>query len=160
MQALRARLQADARVRLTCFVTGANVSNAGTRQSDPFYAELNSFGHDDAGAASPAVADNIRLIADAPQHLWIRNPQAARLQIGPDTNDGIVNTARQTLAGATLGVFAVADHADVIGDYDRTDHATGLPMATGIFHSGAGFSDDEFFDLYGRVAAALTRSSG
>ena len=39
------------------------------------------------------------------------------------------------------------DHADVLGDYDRIDIATSLPMNTGIFRSGAGFGNDQFFEL-------------
>ena len=56
---------------------------------------------------------------------------------------------------ATLGVI-VGDHADVLGDYDRIDIATEQPMNTGIFRSGAGFGDDQFFELYRRVASALS----
>jgi hypothetical protein len=44
----------------------------------------------------------------------------------------------------------------VLGDYDRIDIATGQPMTTGIFRSGARFGDDQFFELYGRIASALS----
>jgi hypothetical protein len=44
----------------------------------------------------------------------------------------------------------------VLGDYDRIDSATSLPMNTGIFRSGAGFGNGQFFEPYGRIASALS----
>jgi pimeloyl-ACP methyl ester carboxylesterase len=155
MASVRQRVQPELRVPVTCFVTGADVITEGPQKSDPFYAELNSFGSAGASPATPAVTENIRRIASAEQGAWIRSAASVPFRIDLATNDGIVNTARQLVEGADLGGILVADHADVIGDYDRWDKATGLAMDTGIFHSGAGFGDDQFFELYGRVAAAL-----
>ena len=57
-----------------------------------------------------------------------------------------------------VGGFVVADHADVLGHYDRQDSLIeGSPYNAGLFHSGAGFGDDEFFKLYRRVAEAILR---
>jgi hypothetical protein len=92
---------------------------------------------------------------DCPDALWIRNPDTPPLRVDAGTNDGIVNTSRQTLPGGMLKGVVVGDHADVLGDYDRIDLATEEPMNTGIFRSGAGFGDDQFFELYRRVAEAL-----
>jgi hypothetical protein len=41
---------------------------------------------------------------------------------------------------------------------DRQDSLIeGTPYNAGLFHSGAGFGDDEFFKLYRRVAEAIPR---
>jgi pimeloyl-ACP methyl ester carboxylesterase len=157
MEDVRKRVQPEAGTPVVCFVTGADVQEGVGRESDPFYGELNGFGRVDDGR--PPVTDvvqNVSRIADAPQSVWIRNAGTAAFRIDPGTNDGIVNTARQVLPGAKLAGVIVGDHADVIGDYDRTDLATNQPMNTGIFRSGAGFGDDQFVELYRRVADALS----
>ena len=42
----------------------------------------------------------------------------------------------------------IADHADVLGHYDRQDALIeGSSYNAGSFHSGAGVVDDEFFKL-------------
>jgi hypothetical protein len=47
----------------------------------------------------------------------------------------------------------------VLGHYDRRDAIVGgRPYNSGLFHSGAGFGDDEFFALYRRVARAILRA--
>jgi hypothetical protein len=157
MEEIRKRVQPEANTQVVCFVTGADVQKGVGRESDPFFTELNGFGRVDDGR--PPVADvvqNVSRIAAALPSLWIRNPATAAFRIDPGTNDGIVNTARQVLPGAKLAGVVVGDHADVIGDYDRTDLATDQPMNTGIFRSGAGFGDDQFVELYRRIADALS----
>jgi hypothetical protein len=78
-----------------------------------------------------------------------------------ELNDGVVNTIRQVVDPddrSQVGGFVVADHADVLGHYDRQDSLIeGTPYNAGLFHSGAGFGDDEFFKLYRRVAEAIPR---
>jgi pimeloyl-ACP methyl ester carboxylesterase len=155
MGGLRASVTADPRIALTCFATGADVQTGPDRTSDAFYTELHGFGCDTAPSAE--VEANIERLSGAPEPLWIRSPETQVLRVTADTNDGVVNTARQILDGAEIGGVAVADHADVLGDYDRMDIATGEPMNTGIFRSGAEFGDDEFVELYRRVARALDR---
>ena len=55
-----------------------------------------------------------------------------------------------------LAGIVVADHADVLGHYDRTDmFMDDAPLNLGLFHSGAGFNDNEFYALYDRVAEVL-----
>ena len=77
-------------------------------------------------------------------------------------NDGVVNTVRQIVhpdKPEEVSGFVVADHADVLGHYDRQDSLIeGSPYNAGLFHSGAGFGDDEFFKLYRRVAQAILKT--
>ncbi len=155
MAVLRASVTADPRIALTCFATGADVQLGPDRTSDGFYVELHGFGVDEAPSAQ--VRANLARLSDAPASLWIHSPETPALRVTPNSNDGVVNTARQILDGAEIGGVAVADHADVLGDYDRVDIATGQPMNTGIFRSGAEFGDDQFVELYRRVARALDR---
>lgn len=64
-----------------------------------------------------------------------------------------------------FGGCVVADHADVIGHYDRRDplsldlHGQAKPINDGFFRSGAGFGDDQFFKLYERVADWVARAA-
>jgi hypothetical protein len=79
-------------------------------------------------------------------------------EITPQLNDGVVNSARQivNLNEEELAGFVVADHADVLGHYDRQDGLiAGRPFNAGLFHSGAGFGDPQFFELYRRVAQEI-----
>ncbi|HEX4446716.1 MAG TPA: hypothetical protein VH044_08270, partial [Polyangiaceae bacterium] len=88
----------------------------------------------------------------------VRNPDAEVPIFDPSTNDGVVNAMTQILRGpgARMGGLVLADHGDVIGHYDRMDPLTnGAPINDGVFRSGAGFGDDQFFELYGRVAQAF-----
>ena len=72
-------------------------------------------------------------------------------------NDGIVNTACQLVdPKSTIGGFVVADHADVMGHYDQQDALVeGTVLNAGLFHSGAGFGDDQFFKFYEGIANAI-----
>ncbi len=88
----------------------------------------------------------------------VKNPMARLPSWSASTSDGVVNSARQLLQapGAELGAIVMGDHADVLGHYDRVDPLTdGTPLNEGMFRSGAGFGDDQFFDLYGRVARTI-----
>jgi len=64
-----------------------------------------------------------------------------------------------------FGGCVVADHADVIGHYDRRDplsfdlRGETRPINDGFFRSGAGFGDDQFFKLYERVADWVARAA-
>jgi hypothetical protein len=71
-------------------------------------------------------------------------------------------------AGSAEPIFGgcvVADHADVIGHYDRRDPLSlgpdgkTRPINDGFFRSGAGFGDDQFFKLYERVADWVARAA-
>ncbi|HKU43475.1 MAG TPA: hypothetical protein VJR89_35175 [Polyangiales bacterium] len=87
------------------------------------------------------------------------------VQLDAGHNDGVVNAARQLLNPSDpdeLAAIVVADHFDVIGYYDRhmfqtdehgREHAT--QVLSGLLHSGSGFRDDQFFELYRRVADVI-----
>ncbi|HEX2676232.1 MAG TPA: hypothetical protein VHM19_06315, partial [Polyangiales bacterium] len=80
-------------------------------------------------------------------------------------NDGVVNSARQLMDPSDEGELAgivVADHYDVVGYYDRhvwTVDSDGTEQVTqvisGLLHSGSGFRDNQFFELYRRVANVI-----
>src|SRR3989442_10451000 len=59
--------------------------------------------------------------------------------ISPTVNDGVVNAVRQIVNPGRreeVGGFVVADHADVLGHYDRQDALTGgEPDNARLFHS-------------------------
>ena len=79
-----------------------------------------------------------------------------------ELNDGVVNTVRQIVnpdRPEEVGGLVVGDHADVLGHYDRLDSPVeGKFYNEGLFHSGAGFGDEEFFQLYRRVARAILKT--
>lgn len=71
----------------------------------------------------------------------------------------MVNSVRQLLDPgdqSMLGGVFVAGHADVLGYYDHVDALiTGRPLNESVFRSGAGFCDDQFFELYRRVTRRI-----
>jgi len=83
-------------------------------------------------------------------------------------NDGVVNSARQLINPADskeLAGIVVGDHFDVVGYYDRhtwlrdRDGREQYPQVlSGLLHSGSGFRDDQFFELYGHVAKVLAEA--
>jgi pimeloyl-ACP methyl ester carboxylesterase len=155
MLRVRQLARADARARLTCFVSGADVRKEGPRRSDPFYARMNAFGFAATTLPPEPVLSALTRIENASEIAWIQNPEAPRFRLKAGTNDGVVNTSRQLLPEAMLGGIIVGDHADVLGYYDRMDLATGHATNTGLFRSGADFGDDQFFSLYQKVAESL-----
>jgi pimeloyl-ACP methyl ester carboxylesterase len=165
METLRSTLEPEPGVALTCFVAGTEVRDRSERPRESFFTNMYDLTKGD-GTASPAVDGCRRLLQDLLERrpeLVIRSEQS-RLPGGihVELNDGVVNTVRQMVDPddpAQLGGFVVGDHADVLGHYDRQDSLIGgSPYNAGLFHSGAGFGDDEFFKLYRRVAEAILRS--
>ena len=80
------------------------------------------------------------------------------LTLDGSSNDGICNTLRQLPPGARqseVAALVLGDHLDVMGYFDRVDPLTGRERQTSIFRSGAGFRDNQFFELFGSVAARL-----
>tara|TARA_R100000306_G_scaffold62439_1_gene70147 strand:- start:4606 stop:5799 length:1194 start_codon:yes stop_codon:yes gene_type:complete len=75
-------------------------------------------------------------------------------------NDGIVNTARQLVLfdepapGDELLAFAIADHLDVIGFYAR--FRTPDYVDAGLLLSGSGWTDEQFYELYTRIARCVS----
>lgn len=167
MERVRKEFAPEKGVSLTCFVTAVEPRDEGGRTSDAFFKDMYGLtkGEDGAPTAKPVEACRrllTRLIKTQPD-LVIRNGQSRMPEtIEPALNDGVVNTVRQLADpedAAQVGGFVVADHADVLGHYDRQDSLIeGRPYNAGLFHSGAGFGDDEFFGLYRRVAQAILKT--
>ena len=164
MEKLRSTLTPEPGIALTCFVTGTELRARRERPSDSFFTDMYDLTKGD-GNASAAVDGCRRLLQDlikGQPDLVIRSDQSRMPgAIHVELNDGVVNTIRQVVDPddrSQVGGFVVADHADVLGHYDRQDSLIeGTPYNAGLFHSGAGFGDDEFFKLYRRVAEAILR---
>lgn len=97
----------------------------------------------------------------------IANPAAALAPFDASANDGLVDSARQVLEthapgkdpAAALAAVVVGDHGDVLGYYDRQDAlAGGRPLDQSFLRSGAGFGDDQFFELWDDVARHVARA--
>lgn len=123
-------------------------------------------GSSEVGPLVRASLERLQHAVTSEPQLVIRAPGVALPDV-LDTrcNDGVVNSARQLMDPTDpheLAGIVVADHFDVVGYYDRTmwivDDA-GRERAkhaiSGLLHSGCAFRDDEFFDLYRRVAAEI-----
>jgi pimeloyl-ACP methyl ester carboxylesterase len=164
MEAVRTQLFSDPEIALTCFVTGTVPRDDSARPSDPFFRDIYRLTQG-SDAVAPAVSDCDRfvraLVQDQPD-VVIRSGESYMSAVSPTLNDGVVNTVRQIVnAGRReeFGGFIVADHADVLGHYDRQDALIGgKPYNAGLFHSGAAFGDDEFFGLYRRLAQAILKT--
>ncbi len=124
-----------------------------------------------AGEGGFCGIENRQLIEDAEQRLrlamaeedlLISNPSAERRELTPRLNDGIVNSVRQLYDPDNddeLCAIVVGDHFDVLGYYpywvglDKSGRPE--PVQTGILHSGSGFADGQFFELYRRIARVI-----
>jgi hypothetical protein len=106
------------------------------------------------------------VLAGAPgEHASIIVSEHARapLHVDGQTNDGVVNSARQLVDpndAQELCGLVIADHFDVLGYYDRSagvERGT-LPTTdalSGLLHSGSCFRDTEFLALYRRIGDAI-----
>ncbi|MBI4509935.1 MAG: hypothetical protein HY698_09890 [Deltaproteobacteria bacterium] len=144
-------------VRVTCFAVVAAVASDG-RRADPFFHRLHLSTALGAGAcdASAEVEEALRRLSGLGEAQVIKSPRTSLPTLDLGANDGIVNTSRQVLPDAALGGLVVADHADVLGHYERRDPLRDdQPISAGLLHSGSAFGDDEFFTLYARVADAI-----
>jgi pimeloyl-ACP methyl ester carboxylesterase len=107
---------------------------------------------------SAAVDDNIRRL-NAPGVKRIESTSAVprpQHDFDDTDNDAVVNSARQLIPGDELAAVVCADHADVLGHYDRRDPTfPDQVINEGVFRSGARFGDDEFFALYREVASRI-----
>lgn len=180
MEALRAKLVRRLFPQIVNFATcvpSTPVSSEGVpRACDQFFALLHALTGRNA-PSSPTTLAAIQLLEQNPQ-LVVRNPSAHVASFDASSSDGVVNTARQILlptardlpsggqnAEPFFGGCIVADHADVIGHYDRHDPLSldpsgrARPINDGFFRSGAGFGDDQFFKLYASVAEWVARAS-
>jgi hypothetical protein len=150
-------------VPVTCFVTHPlrNQTREEGRFSEPdaFFLHLQALTADArVEQVSGPVRENIRRLNEhsAPVIASPSEPPRPAHVFDDTDNDAIVNTARQIAPGSRLGAVVYADHADVIGHYDRRDPLRPDQfIKEGVFRSGAYFRDDEFFELYRRIAAIV-----
>jgi hypothetical protein len=148
-------------VPITNFVTV--VPDEALQHASPFFADLYALTSGDGQACPVAAAVNLAAeLLNARASEAIRPVGCAPPVFTPRNNDGVVNSARQLLDPgdrSMLGGVFVADHADVLGYYDHVDTlVTGRPLNQSVFRSGAGFCDDEFFELYRRVTCRITEA--
>ncbi len=155
MAAVRRRARQRGDVALTCFASGTVDTRNGVPVGEPFFRDLYALTRDGEDVPAPAAARAL-LRAAATEGRVITSAPPPPPDVCLDMNDGVVNTARQVLAEGKLAALVLADHADVLGHYDRQDDLIdGRSYNAGLFHSGAGFRDAEFFALYRRVARAI-----
>ncbi len=161
MAELRARVSPERRVPLTSFVTVAGLSDDAPTPADPFFRDLYALIATHAVPGLPGLAPALdRLRAHC--HLIAGETTLAPGSIDARTSDGVVSSGLQLLDPADpaeLGGIVVGDHGDVVGHYDRKPALLDKePLNVGIFHSGSGFNDDSFFELYDHVADAIARA--
>jgi pimeloyl-ACP methyl ester carboxylesterase len=164
MAALYAKCRPDPQVpaRLACFVTGTSAPAADNSQSDPLYRDLYTLTAKGSKELSVAALAAERILSSAGPDKIVKNPNARLPTFDETTNDGIVNSICQLAHPENadeLAGIVVSDHGDCLGHYPRVDPLTGdgspdpkKAIHAGLFHSGAGFRDDQFFDLYRRVS--------
>src|SRR5436309_2173561 len=115
----------------------------------------------DRGAGEPGgegASRGVGLVAGEGHPQLQEHDAGGSLRADGPLNDGVVNTARQLLDPAPseqFGGLVIADHGDVLGHYDRRDALAAGHTNAGLFHSGAGFGDDELFTLYQRVTEVI-----
>ncbi len=168
MQALRARNRPD--TTLSVHVENVVVvapdlpfEQAGvTRGSDKLFAALHALTARCA-ASEPSLNLSVcaRMLRAVPTHRIVKHASARLPGLDLSANDGLVNAAHQiTLTRSShqnSGVLAIAiaDHADVIGYHESDGPWSAQTENFGLFRSGANFGDDEFFQLWGHIAAQI-----
>jgi pimeloyl-ACP methyl ester carboxylesterase len=167
MEQVRKELTPEKGIALSCFVTAVEPRVGGGRTSDAFFTDMYGLtkGEEATATAKPIAACRRLLtwVIKTQPGLVIRSDKGeVPTSIAPSLNDGVVNTVRQLVNPddpTEVAGFVIADHADVLGHYDRQDALIeGPPYNAGLFHSGAGFGDTEFFMLYRRVAQAILKT--
>jgi len=149
--------------RVGCFVTVTPpvAVDGAPRACDGFFACLHGMTAKCALEHDPEETARFVQVLNAQAASPIGNPAARLVPFDAEASDGIVNSSRQLLAthapggdpAAALAAVVVGDHGDVLGYYDRQDALSGgRVLNQGFFRSGAGFGDEQFFELWGRVA--------
>jgi len=130
------------------------------RKAEPFFADLYRLTSDTTGAPTSAALHRAAMLLNARAGGAISSSSDI-LSFDEHVSDGVVNSTRQLVDPTDpdeLAGIVVADHADVLGHYDRTDmFMDDAPLNLGLFHSGAGFNDNQFYTLYDRVAGVLAQ---
>lgn len=161
MAELRTRVKPERRVRLISFVTAAGLDEDAPVPPDPLFRDLYHLTSSSSASDYPGVTAALGRLR-AQQHLICGETTLRPETLDAQTNDGVVSTALQLLDPDDpdeFGGLVVADHADVIGHYDRKPALLDeQPLNIGLFHSGSGFNDDSFFELYHHIAAAILRN--
>lgn len=147
----------DLDVPITNFVTV--VPEGVLQHASPFFADLYAMTSGSSAAPASGAVRAATALLNACASETIRPPGSAPPVFDHRVSDGVVNSARQVLDPddrAMLGGILLADHLDVLGYYDNVDAlVSGRPLNDSVFRSGAGFCDDQFFLLYGRVASRI-----
>src|SRR2546427_9841477 len=130
MEAVRARLSSDPEIALTCFVSGTMPRDDATSPSDPFFRDMYRLtqGSESVSSVVQECDGLLRTLVQEQPDLVIRSRQSHVPTISSTLNDGVVNTVRQIVNPGRreeVGGFVVADHADVLGHYDRQDTLIG-----------------------------------
>jgi pimeloyl-ACP methyl ester carboxylesterase len=168
MAELQSRCKPDPNVhaKLTCFVT-ATPAPEDHSKSDPLYRDLYELTARGVSSLAPVPKEALRVLEAARDGKIIKALETSTIvSIPPVMNDGIVTAACQMVhpdRPEEFGGLVIADHGDVVGHYPRVDPLSspeGGPdgrktINAGLFHSGAGFRDDQFFELYRRVAERI-----
>jgi hypothetical protein len=169
MQALRAQNPPDPWLRASVqsvVVVAPEVpaqdGDASPRARDELFSALHAL----TGASclvqpAPVLTEARALLSSFPVERVIGYPGARLPAFELSASDGLVNGTRQLLLsrGATreaLAAVVIADHADVLGYYEQTDWLEGREGSRpGLLCSGANFGDDQFFHLWGLIAARI-----
>jgi pimeloyl-ACP methyl ester carboxylesterase len=157
MAAVRANSDRNPNVIMRSFVTVV----PSCESAEPFFKDLRRLTEDTTtSVGSPTVERSLLLLRN-----WrgtVIRSGGQRIEFSLRSSDGVINSARQILDPDDpneLAGIVVGDHGDVLGHYDRLDElVSDAVLNHGLFHSGAGFRDDQFFELYGEVANVVAES--
>jgi hypothetical protein len=163
MAELQSRCKPDPEVsaKLICFVTATPTPGGDLTKTDALYRDLYGLtakGSKDLGIV-PREAE--RLLGTIGEDKIVKSPEAPWPTFDDTTNDGIVTSLCQIARPhipEEFGGLVVADHGDVLGHYPRVDPLSTDAKRTihpGLFQSGCGFRDDQFFELYRRIAVCI-----
>jgi pimeloyl-ACP methyl ester carboxylesterase len=168
MAELQSRCRPDPVVnaKLTCFVT-ATPAPEDNAKSDALYRDLYELTSRGITSLGTVPKETLRVLEHASDGKIVEAPEIGTIvSIPPVMNDGIVTSACQMVhpdLPDEFGALVIADHGDVLGHYPRVDpFSTGeggsdgkKTINPGLFQSGAAFRDDQFFELYRRVARCI-----
>lgn len=170
MESLYATVTPIADVQRKSFVTMAGRPKDAGRPGDAFFVELarrtggNSNGFTRHPSRLRDAIGTLRVALEDPARLIVSAASLPPAHVDAQTNDGLVNSARQLIQPSDseeLAGIVVADHFDVLGYYDRELSLADQPQSgaetqvSGLLHSGSFFRDTEFFALYRRVADVI-----
>ncbi len=111
-----------------------------------------------------ALSHAQKLLRQVPPERVIRHPSARVPAFDFAANDGLVNAVRQlpmtrVHQDQAPAAVVIADHADVLGYYDERSAWSLELRRPGLLRSGANFGDDEFFHVWGLVAAHIASNA-